>query len=131
MCSCAGTLPPVQKAVFTLLPSLGPTQLPQLWPDLLQLLLNLLRPQALEALSSAVEQQQQHTVGAGSPPKSSNVNRHALSALSMEAAVDILSQLYRSRSLCEMYCTSHTIQAAACLLVSTSSLLHVLGLGLF
>ena len=31
-----------------------------------------------------------------SPPKSANVNRHALSALSMETAVDILAQLYRS-----------------------------------
>ncbi len=37
-----------------------------------------------------------HQGPGASPPKSSNVNRHALSALSMETAVDILSQLYRS-----------------------------------
>ena len=37
-----------------------------------------------------------HQGPGASPAKSSNVNRHALSALSMETAVDILSQLYRS-----------------------------------
>jgi hypothetical protein len=101
----AGMLPPVQKAVFSLLPSLAPAELPQLWPDLLQLLLNLLRPrqlllsqsQAAAASSPAhdapQQQQQQQQLSAAS--KASNVNRHALSALSMETAVDILSQLYR------------------------------------
>ena len=93
---CAGTLPPVQKAVFSLLPTLAPAELPQLWPDLLQLLLNLLRPHQLLAQASSVPAQEPAAAVQQSPgAKSSNVNRHALSALSMETAVDILAQLYR------------------------------------
>lgn len=49
----------MQKAVFSLLPSLAPAELPQLWPDLIQLLLNLLRPHQLEAQGSAAQHEQQ------------------------------------------------------------------------
>ena len=49
----------MQKAVLTLLPSLAPAELPQLWPDLIQLLLNLLRPHQLEAQGGGVQHEQQ------------------------------------------------------------------------
>ena len=43
-------LPPVQKAVLALLPSLGPTHLPHLWPELLYMMVRFLKPhQVLEA----------------------------------------------------------------------------------
>ncbi len=44
---CAGTLPPVQKAVLCLLPTLAPADAPALWPDFLSTLLDLLRPELL------------------------------------------------------------------------------------
>lgn len=43
----AGTLPPVQKAVLCLLPTLAPADAPALWPDFLGALLGLLRPELL------------------------------------------------------------------------------------
>ncbi len=85
---CLGTLPPVQRAVLTLLPSLAPSELPQLWPDLIQLHLNLLQPQQLPPqgmVAPGVAEGQVHA----------NVNKHALTALSMEKTVEMLAALYR------------------------------------
>lgn len=49
----AGTLPPVQKAVLGLLPTLAPADAPALWPDFLGTLLDLLRPELLTAAGGA------------------------------------------------------------------------------
>ena len=85
---CPGTLPPVQRAVLTLLPSLVPSELPQLWPDLIQLHLNLLQPQQLPP---------QGMLAPGAPEGHvhANVNKHALTALSMEKTAEMLAALYR------------------------------------
>lgn len=86
--ACTGTLPPVQRAVLTLLPNLAPTELPQLWPDLIQLHLNLLQPQHLPSQASlSAESSEGHA--------HANVNRHALTALSMEKTAEMLAALYR------------------------------------
>ncbi|BDA41918.1 Protein MON2 homolog [Coccomyxa sp. Obi] len=87
-----GTLPPVQKAVFTLLTSMAPVELPQLWPDLIDLLLNLLKPHQLQPSEPA------NAPDTAAGTSSTNVNKHALSALSMEKVVDILAQLYRDQA---------------------------------
>ena len=86
--ACAGTLPPVQRAVLNLLPSLAPTEVPQLWPDLIQLHLNLLQPQHLPSQASLA-------AGPAETDAHANVNRHALTALSMEKTVEMLAALYR------------------------------------
>lgn len=91
-CGCAGTLPPVQKAVFTLLTGLAPLEQPQLWPDLIDLLLSLLKPHQLQPSDSAAS-------NAAAADGGANVNKHALTALSMEKVVEILAQLYRSGPL--------------------------------
>jgi hypothetical protein len=83
-----GTLPPVQRAVLTLLPNLAPTELPQLWPDLIQLHINLLQPQQLPSRTSLA-------AGAAESHAHTNVNKHALTALSMEKTAEMLAALYR------------------------------------
>ena len=85
----------MQKAVFTQLTSMAPVELPQLWPDLIDLLLNLLKPHQLQPADSTPDD----ASAAGA-----NVNKHALTALSMEKVVDILAQLYRSApSFCSLF----------------------------
>lgn len=83
-----GTLPPVQRAVLTLLPNLAPAELPQLWPDLIQLHINLLQPQQLPSQASLA-------AGAVESHAHANVNKHALTALSMEKTAEMLAALYR------------------------------------
>lgn len=72
---------------------MAPVELPQLWPDLIDLLLNLLKPHQLQPDDSASDARPPDTAGGTG---SANVNKHALTALSMEKVVEILSQLYRS-----------------------------------
>ena len=70
-----------------------------LWPDLIALLLHLLRPHQLEAQAEGLGPQadgEASDLPALMPgPTSIVVNRHALSALSMEKTVEILAALYR------------------------------------
>ncbi len=101
----AGTLPPVQKAAFALFPSLVPLQPPELWPELLDSLIQLLKPHLLEGQQhQQLQQQLQHQQRQGSfnargpaAPSSNNnsLHRPALSSLSMERALEILLQLYK------------------------------------
>ena len=104
----AGTLPPVQKAAFSLFPSLVPLQPPELWPELLDSLVQLLKPHLLEGqqhqqlqqqLQQQLKQQRQGSFNARAPaaPSSNNnsLHRPALSSLSMERALEILLQLYK------------------------------------
>jgi hypothetical protein len=72
---------------------MAPVELPQLWPDLIDLLLNLLKPHQLQPDDSALDARPPDAAGGTG---SANVNKHALTALSMEKVVEILSQLYRS-----------------------------------
>ena len=74
--------------MLTLLPSLAPSELPQLWPDLIQLHLNLLQPQQLPL-------QGQLSAGAAEGHTHANANKHALTALSMEKTAEMLAALYR------------------------------------
>jgi hypothetical protein len=87
----AGTLPPVQKAVFTLLPNLAPADMPELWPDLIDLLLHLLKPHLVEAAGSVEARAAEASPSGGA----THVNKHAITSLSMEKAVEILAHLYR------------------------------------
>jgi hypothetical protein len=105
----AGTLPPVQKAAFALFPSLVPLQPPELWPELLDSLIQLLKPHLLEGQQhqqlqqqlqhQQLQQQRQGSFNARGPaaPSSNNnsLHRPALSSLSMERALEILLQLYK------------------------------------
>lgn len=111
----AGTLPPVQKAAFALFPSLVPLQPPELWPELLNTLIQLLKPHLLEGQQQQQLQQQLHLqllqqqqLGPGqrqgsfnargpAAPSSNNnsLHRPALSSLSMERALEIVLQLYK------------------------------------
>lgn len=79
--------------MFTQLTSMAPVELPQLWPDLIDLLLNLLKPHQLQPADPTPDGRPADTAGGSG---STNVNKHALTALSMEKVVEILSQLYRS-----------------------------------
>ncbi len=83
-----GTLPPVQRAVLTLLPSLAPMELLQLWPHLIQLHINLLQPRQLPSQASLA-------ANAAESHAHANVNKHALTALSMEKTAELLAALYR------------------------------------
>ena len=74
--------------MLNLLPNLAPTEVPQLWPDLIQLHLNLLQPQHLPSQAALAAE-------ASEGDAHGNVNRHALTALSMEKTVEILAALYR------------------------------------
>ena len=101
----------MQKAAFSLFPSLVPLQPPELWPELLDSLIQLLKPHLLEGqqhqqlqqqLQQQLKQQQQQRQGSfnarGPAAPSSNNNslhRPALSSLSMERALEILLQLYK------------------------------------
>ena len=78
----------MQRAVLNLLPNLAPTEVPQLWPDLIQLHLNLLQPQQLPTQASLAAE-------ASGVEAHANVNRHALTALSIEKTVEMLAALYR------------------------------------
>lgn len=71
--------------MLNLLPNLAPTEVPQLWPDLIQLHLNLVQPRHLPLQAADSSQGEAHA----------NVNRHALTALSMEKTVEMLAALYR------------------------------------
>ena len=107
-----GTLPPVQKAAFALFPSLVPLQTQDLWPELLDSLIQLIKPHLLEGqLHQQLQQQLQQQVqvqaqaqrqgsfsqrGPAAPSSNNNsLHRPALSSLSMEKALEILLQLYR------------------------------------
>lgn len=85
----------MQKAVFTLLATLAPVDLPQLWPDLIDLLLNLLKPNMVEGPSSAESRVAADATASSSGGGGSNVNKHAITSLSMEKTIEILAQLYR------------------------------------
>lgn len=76
--------------MLNLLPNLAPTELPQLWPDLIQLHINLLQPQQLLLQASQDAEGHAHA----------NVNKHALTALSMEKTAEMLAALYRLESDC-------------------------------
>lgn len=102
----AGTLPPVQKAAFSLFPSLVPLQPPELWPELLDSLIQLLKPHLLEGQQHQQQLQQQlklqqrqgsfNARGPAAPSSNNNsLHRPALSSLSMERALEILLQLYK------------------------------------
>lgn len=107
-----GMLPPVQKAAFALFPSLVPLQTQELWPELLDGLIQLIKPHLLEGqlhqqLQQQLQQQQQVQLqaqrqgsfshrGPAAPSSNNNsLHRPALSSLSMEKALEILLQLYR------------------------------------
>lgn len=49
-CHAAGMLPPVQKAAFSLIPNLVPLQTVELWRELFDVLLKLLKPHLLSTL---------------------------------------------------------------------------------
>jgi len=99
----------VQKAAFALFPSLVPLQPPELWPELLDSLIQLLKPHLLEGQQhqqlqqqlqhQQLQQQRQGSFNARGPaaPSSNNnsLHRPALSSLSMERALEILLQLYK------------------------------------
>lgn len=100
---------------------MAPVELPQLWPDLIDLLLNLLKPHQLQPTEPA------NAPDMAASTSSANVNKHALSALSMEKVVDILAQLYRSACwpTAASSSTSCCVERTACL-VADSSFLHSL-----
>ena len=99
-------LPPVQKAALGLLPTLIPTHLPQLWPDLLVTLLHLVRP---ELLAQALDPPSEEAGGALSPRPTAkatrrtnslemgtlNVNKGALSCALQQRVLDTLVLLFR------------------------------------
>ena len=108
----AGTLPPVQKAAFGLFPSLVPLQSQELWPELLDGLIQLLKPHLLEGqlhqqlqqpllqqVQAQAQAQRQGSFSQRGPaaPSSTNnsLHRPALASLSMEKALDVMLQLYR------------------------------------
>ena len=78
----------MQKAALALLPTLVPTQLPELWPDLILTLLHLIRPDQLQ-LPTASDSLSPAKVTTG------NINKHALSSLMQERVVGEVAQLYR------------------------------------
>ena len=106
-----GMLPPVQKAALALLPTLTPSHLPQLWPDLLMALLHLMRPelvaQASEAgpedpagaLSLRTTVQPRRTNSLEKSLGTLNVNKGALSCALQQRVLDTLVLLFRSALL--------------------------------
>ncbi|KAK9834027.1 hypothetical protein WJX81_004391 [Elliptochloris bilobata] len=109
-----GTLPPVQKAVLCLLPTLAPADAPALWADYLSTLLDLLRPELLTAGPPGPPDVARGRAGAACESSigsnrdggarellsrgGGNVNRHALSAGAMECVIDILARVYRNHA---------------------------------
>ena len=114
-------LPPVQKAALALLPTLTPTHLPQLWPDLLLALLHLMRP---DLVAQASETGPQDAAGALSPrpaphPRRTaslemgtlNVNRGALSCALQQRVLDTLVLLFRCAVGAGWHFSLHTAAA--------------------
>ncbi|KAK9810126.1 hypothetical protein WJX72_005196 [[Myrmecia] bisecta] len=86
-----GTIPPVQKAALALFPTLAPTDLTDLWPDLFAALLALLQPAAPDPQAPPPEDA--GAVSPAPPPP-----RSALTSQCMERVVEICVQLYRDQA---------------------------------
>ena len=80
----------MQKAALALLPGLAPVNMPQLWGDHLQTLVNLLRPELMEE-QAAWEPPAEPQKGA----LAKDLRRWATISLSMEHIVHSIADLFR------------------------------------